>query len=252
MLRRVFLTAAAAALGSLTGKIMRPDNTPNVRDLSVSVYATRELANTEGYRPLTVAQTELQYALNEAFSDRAQWYNVPDINVNVSAYGYGASHDHSIEVGTQEPNAALEEWIPMVQNDRIPYLGDANLLLTNHSGSGRAWSKAATAGATDLVENDLDKLTVRKTEGHIVHIEETLHMLGFGENEGVTRGIDYSDNGDVDRQVITPLWAGGTQEANLNSCRKSQSDIKYTAENVEVRYSLAPSACVEKQRVRIP
>lgn len=214
--------------------------------IDVSVYGTPRLANNYGMEPLVVATAELQQTLNDAFGERDHDPTLSSYDVRVNFYGYGNQHEFLVDVGTENPYKALDDWIDVVTNREVPGLGHANLLLTDAGGSGRAWSKAATAGARQLVENDAnDPWGTRPSEGHVVHIEEVLHMLGFGENEGVVRTLD-----DGDRQVVTPLWAGGDGPDNLNDCGEPQPDIDYAGKTVE--YATTVSACVREQEPRIP
>lgn len=225
------------------------------RHCLVSIYGTRQLADSEGYRPLAIAQSELQYVLNNTFADRQGWrdegYNVADIEFDVSAYGWGSSHDFAIEMDTQVPFDSHGPFKSKVLNGDIPYTGDINLLLTDNSGAGLAGSTCCVAGAQSLAENEIGNFTIRETEGHIVHIEEVLHCLGFSENHGVVRELHYDNDDEVDRQVVTPLWYGGIDETQFNQCGNKQPVIDY-ASDAQLKYDMSPSVCVERASPRIP
>jgi len=259
MHRRRILSSLALGVGSslisMSSKVGSVMKQPITRHCSVAIYGTESLANNEGYRPIAIAQSELQYVLNNSFADRQGWrdegYNVADVEFDVSAYGWGSSHDFSVNMKTQSPFDALSDFRSKVQSDEIPYTGDINLLLTNHSGSGLAGSTCCVAGANSMVDNEIGDMTVRESEGDVVHIEEILHCLGFSENHGVVRELDYNEDGTVDRQVVTPLWGGGIDETKYNQCGNKQPTIDY-AGDAQLKYDMSPSDCVERASPRIP
>jgi len=225
------------------------------RHCSVSIYGTRQLANSKGYRPLAVAQTELQYVLNNTFADRQGWrdegHDVADIEFEVSAYGWGSSHDFAVAMDTQVPFDAHGPFKSKILSGDVPHTGDINILLTDHGGSGLAGSSCCVVGARSLAENEIGDFRLRASEGHIVHIEEVLHCLGFGENHGVVRELDYDGDDEVDRQVVTPLWYGGIDETQFNECGDKQPLIDYGSDT-QLRYDISPSSCVERASPRIP